>query len=1004
MNDKAETHRKSCPSCKSSIGIESAKDPVRYCPQCGVFLAAPAALAQLTDSLVTAPSEVKFSIGPYRIIDTIGKGGMGEVLLAYDTRYKRKIALKRVRTDIKKREKLLARFSKEALLTSQLTHPSIIPIYSIYRHGDLLYYTMPYVEGRTLKQILIEAHSCEKKGKKSDEIGGTIPSLIRIFMAVCHAVAYAHSKGVLHRDLKPENIIVGNYGEVLILDWGLAKMIQQAELDETEDSENETDPTLTMKGKAIGTVQYMAPETAIGLPASIQSDIYALGTILYQILTLRNPYQRKDIKSFRKNIDKEVLPDPSIVAPYRDVPVVLTHIVRQCLCLDPSQRYLNVTALINEVESYLEGRSDWFQMAELDVKKKSDWEFQENIFFPEAIAISNEFDLSSWMNLMLSQQSFSENVKIDIRLKLKQNSQGIGILLCVPEPDERRHLNEGYCLWLAPADSNNESSLLRSGFQVMNIPETSLVLDEYYDLRLIKFNEKIHFYLNRQFQFSYISPLPLVGTHVGLLAKDGHFAVEKFSVSMGSRSITINCLAVPDAFLADKNYDKALTEYRRIGYAFPGRAEGREALFRAGITLLEQAKASKDPEAQAELWNETLNEFDKLHNTPGAPLEYLGKALVYQTLENFDEEIKCYELSLRRYRQHPLLPLIQEHITYRLHQASHQRRYTTYCIGLVALRHFSQITDSLHSRKLFEQVRRHREVLFFIEKDKECDCSRSLNSIDTSIQLAFWLSKPWTLSEILGELYRNEHSHPELIANTVFCLIELGAIDLAKEQLEALPKSFLASMEDRWTLLRELTELSTSNVGDSFSKLMKRSPDFNKTPNSRQVLYLLDFAIENKMSKQVKEMIDEIDTSILSEQVLQQVNLRRIWNLLQEKNFDEAKLIFDSYSFAEINKQNSLLHYLYGVWLWACEGKTAALTHFSGTLETYYPRTWALGVYYLTGKITARSEWNHRSFLWEKRQLYGQLALHAFCIGDTDRYDHFLKEKAKQYISIDEAD
>src|SRR3990172_2439837 len=114
----------------------------------------------------------------------------------------------------------------------------------------------------------------------------------------------------------------------------------------------------------------------------------------------------------------------------------------------------------------------------------------------------------------------------------------------------------------------------------------------------------------------------------------------------------VGCLAVPNAFLSHKLYDVALQEYRRIGSSFPGRMEGREALFRAGLTLIEKARAEENDQ----LYHLALKEFEKLYRTPGAPLEYLGKSLVYEALGDSEEDSKCLELALRKFPKHPLLP------------------------------------------------------------------------------------------------------------------------------------------------------------------------------------------------------------------------------------------------------------------------------------------------------------------------------------------------------------
>ena len=159
---------------------------------------------------------------------------MGEVYSVFDLFCGRRIALKKIRSDLINHMQVKRRFLKEARITCQLMHPAIIPIYSIQDSGPAAFYTMPFVEGETLKQIIRKTRQQEKKGEEPDHIGGSIPALMRIFITICQAVAYAHAKGVIHRDLKPENIIIGKYGEVLILDWGLAKFIHSPSLREED--------------------------------------------------------------------------------------------------------------------------------------------------------------------------------------------------------------------------------------------------------------------------------------------------------------------------------------------------------------------------------------------------------------------------------------------------------------------------------------------------------------------------------------------------------------------------------------------------------------------------------------------------------------------------------------------------------------------------------------------------------------------------------------------------
>ncbi len=324
---KDESKEIVCPSCDSHFFLSGAKKAhPAFCTYCGHTLDQTkdqeTTLEEISFVQKHIPDEesVQFSIGSYQILKRIGKGGMGEVFLAYDTECGRRIALKRIRTDLKNRKQLLLRFLKEARITAQLTHPSIIPIYTIHEDGQNIYYTMPYVEGETLREIINKARKLDKKGEKSESVGTSIPSLARILVNVCQAISYAHSHGVLHRDIKGENIIVGKFGEVMILDWGLAKIIKSPPEEEIFEEEKPTSPDITAFGKVVGTVSYMAPERASGNPATTLTDIYALGVLLYVILTLRHPFRRGNLEEFRNTMDKEVFKDPAEIAPYRDVP------------------------------------------------------------------------------------------------------------------------------------------------------------------------------------------------------------------------------------------------------------------------------------------------------------------------------------------------------------------------------------------------------------------------------------------------------------------------------------------------------------------------------------------------------------------------------------------------------------------------------------------------------------------------------------------------------------
>lgn len=988
-SSKSSLSKKKCPTCGQPIREKEGTQPLTL----GTSFSG----ATLVSGHLPTDDQVQFEIGPYQILNKIGQGGMGEVFLAYDTRCGRRIALKRIRSDLLTHQQMHRRFLKEARITSQLTHPAIIPIYTIHDEENLVYYTMPYVEGETLKQILRNARAREKQGEKLEHTEGTITSLIRIFLSVCQALGYAHSKGVLHRDIKPENVIVGKYGEVLILDWGLAKLINKELIgekeadkdddDETEQEESKAHPlhALTHVGKVVGTISYMAPERALGAPANIQTDIYSLGVILYQILTLRYPFQRKSLKEFRKNMKNEVLHNPIDIAPYRDVPRVLAQITMKCLEVDPALRYKNVDAFLYDLEGYIEGRSEWFLAAELFVDQKSDWEFQENVLIAEHMAITRSMDVTDWVSLMISKASFDEPIKIEIDVKLGEKAHGIGFLLSVPEAAERIHLNDGYTLWLS-SDLYSNTKLLRSTVEVLQATDVSLKRNVWYNVRIEKIERHIHFYLNGQLQFSYLGLLPIVGTHIGLLSRDADFSIKSLKVYVGSQNITVNCLAVPDAFLAHKDYITALSEYRRIGYSFPGRAEGREAVFRAGMTLLEQAQATTSDKREA-IFEQAFAEFEKLHATPGAPLEYLGKALAYRALNEPEEELKCYELALRRFPGHPLLSILKEQILHRMHESSQYDRSLTYQFILLVIRHMPEATTTAPVKKLLNSLEAHWEPLYFTKEDPLSHTSENIKNLEYAIKLAFWLAKPFVLTEMATTLKNSEEKPSVAAGNLLFCFLELGIWKNLEKILPDMPLE--QSQIEQFNFLLEACKESTE---DAARKIIQKTITNGW---ERVIIYLLEKAIDEEKSSLVMQMATHFKSFYLTPECQLIIDCQKIWASLQEKDWNQAGKLLHRYSLEQLTHETSLLFFLYGCWLFATEGAEIASIHFSGVLDSVHPRSWALFCHFFNEKIIENEGWHLKAFLYEKRQLYRQTSLFYRIAGnetEASRYKKLAKE------------
>lgn len=952
-------------------------------------------------ALTSSNSKLPENIGHYKILRSIGKGGMGEVLLAFDPVCGRNVALKRIRTDLKNYKVLKNRFLREAKITAQLTHPGIISIFSIYEEGDHFYYTMPFIEGETLRQIL-------RKGSLS------IPALLPIFRSICQTIAYAHCKGIIHRDIKPENIQIGKFGEVVILDWGLAQYIDEPQEANEEVDVKENHPDLTHPGKIVGTLAFMAPERALGAPASIQTDIYSLGVILYQILTLQVPFIRASLKDFRKSHAYEKYIPPEELAPYRDVPPRLSRIVKECLDADPKARYQKTEELIHDIQCHMEGRSEWFESARLNINKKEDWEFQENVLISKHIAITRTTEAAAWVSIMLSKLSFSENIRIETKVLIKDKGEGLGFLLNVPETVEREHPLEGYCLWLG-AEEDSFSQLFRNTVEVMHLPDLFMKKHQWHTLLIEKTGNNIHFSLDGIKRFTYLSYLPLVGTHVGIISRDADFEMEDIVVSIGSQNLQVSCLSIPDAFLSTKDYRRALAEYRRIGYSFPGQAEGREALFRAGITLLEQAKSLKDEKQALLYYSLALDEFGKLHNTPGAPLEYLGKSLVYQEMKDKTEEIKCLELALRRYHKHPLIEAIKEQIVYRMHESSQNDRHSAYQLILITLRNLEEVADSVDARKLFRHLVTHWEELPFFENPIDpssfaCEQDKKeqlLNKIYFSIPIAFWLAAPYSLLEIYGETVLLNPLDPPVLGNLFYALFEMGCINLANKLMQQVIETkanhspeVQEDLQEMLSLLEPIAACHQESLEVGIRKYQSLQREGVGLREFRTLSYLIQQALMKDREDLVFVLTNPLYQFPLSLEDKVYLDAYRIWAYLKQEDWKSAGEIFETYSLELLNQETTLLHSLYGCWLYATEGEEIAHIHFSGVLDTPFPRSWALLGHELANHISSNPAWFDSSFMWERRQLYRQLILYYQCAENPEREAHYRNLERQEYVHL----
>jgi len=355
----------------------------------------------------------------YAYLDLLGIGGMGEVIRVHDRVLQRSVAMKIIRSELSDYSKIAARFEAEAIATAQLEHPGIVPIHDYGQLPDRRpYFTMQQIRGDTLTAVAYPVHMKSRRAHRwsRSKSGWTLTRLLDAFRQACQAVAHAHSRGVLHRDLKPDNLMIGQLGEVLVVDWGLAKVHARASPEEPSSAHpSPRDPLQSRAGSIAGTPAFMPPEQAHGRNRALgpTADVYALGSILYFLLSGRFPYNG-DAQDVLAQVRAG---PPQLLQPLAAVPEPLLDICSRAMEREAADRYPDASALADALLAYEDGNARRQKALEL-VRSAQDvlpevWSLQERARVEHLRARTLSSTLKPWDSAQAKQALWDAEDRAD---------------------------------------------------------------------------------------------------------------------------------------------------------------------------------------------------------------------------------------------------------------------------------------------------------------------------------------------------------------------------------------------------------------------------------------------------------------------------------------------------------------------------------------------------------------------------------------------------------------
>lgn len=797
-------------------------------------------------------------LGPFVLKEVIGQGGMGIVYKAYDPINQRTVALKVIKESLLKNQKAKKRFLQEAYIQSNLSHPAIIPMHGLEVHENGLGYSMPYLQGSTLKTVLLKL--------RQDVSYMSLKERLNHFYRILEAMEYTHQMGFIHRDIKADNIFIGSHNEAYLFDWGLAfKNGDQIDDDDFLEQEN---LDLTKPGKIPGTLTHLAPERALGIKGTFQTDIFSLGVVLYQLLTLKMPFHRKDLNHFKQIAGAETFQKPSDINLKDDIDEALDLIIARALHNDPKKRYQNVKDFKEDLKNLLSGLPIWKDPLHLDIKNGTDWIFQDLLPLGSYLALSQKS--LSWGLLSVSKLELVDNYKLEIEAKPISSFK---VYLNLAKEKSGFSFDHSFILHVDPSKGIS----LNKSFALLEEKFLEFSKEEPIKLSICKIENHFHVYLNQQLIFDFISRVPSICPFIGLVIEDTSFEFSSIKLFKTSSSKQISCLKLGDTLALIENFTQARKEYEKILDSFQDHLEGGDALFRIGYSYILESKKNK--KKKKHFLNLGIETFERFKHHKASPWEYWGKALCYEALKEKNEMIKCFELGFRRYPHHVFTSELEQELVVLFSQKSTKAKKEALMLAFVALKYLDDADFLNKYRGLIESLEEELKDIFILY---ETNLSLKQKLL---LALAFVLKQISYLHEIL-----EKSDNINLKQSVLLLLAHLNDKSFTKKF--SLKKAFELSCPDLFN------HSSVNLLNNMWALAQEALCLYDKSQDHLKV-------IENEKQAFFRGLKEVIDSKNLSQNLpLNDYDKKILDNLIKSKNLskEQVKDLFKESFFQEAER------------------------------------------------------------------------------------------------------